>query len=83
MVGQADFAAKQFTHMRNGENVGVAGGGRVSAGALEQNQVLAPGLTGGAYCVIELGDTGHAGGDDHRFAGGGDAADQRQVGVLK
>lgn len=65
--------------MRNGQDVGVVGGSRVSAGAFEQNQVFAARLTRGANGVVQFSDAGHAGGDDHRLASGGHAVDQVQV----
>ena len=64
-------------------DVGVFGAGGVGAGALEQHQLGAAGIVGGAYGVVEFAEAGHAGGDDQGLAGGGGLLDQRQVVVFE
>ncbi len=83
VVGQAHLAAEQVAQVGDGAQVAVLRAGRIGAGALEQHDVLAAAGAQGAHGLVQLGQGGHAGGDDHRLAGGGDLADQRQVGVLE
>ncbi len=83
MVRQADLAAEEVAQVRDGSEVAVLRSGRVGAGAFEQHDVVAASLAQGAHGLVELGQGGHAGGDDDRLAGGGDLADQGSVGVLE
>nr|GEX15460.1 hypothetical protein [Tanacetum cinerariifolium] len=47
------------------------------------HQVFATRCPGRAHAFIQFGDAGHAGGNDHRLAGGRDLANQRDIGVLE
>ena len=69
--------------MGDGADVGVFRAGGVGAGALEQHQLGAAGVAGGAHGVLEFAEAGHASGDDQGLAGGSSLRDQRQVVVLK
>lgn len=66
----------------DGADVGVLWTVGVGAGALEQHQLSASGVAGGAYGGVEFVEAGHAGGDDQRLTSGG-FFDQRQVVVLE
>ena len=83
MVAQAHLTTEQLPQVGDGADVGVFGGGGVGAGALEQHQLGAAGVAGGAHGVVEFAEAGHAGGDDQGLAGGGGLFDQRQVVVFE
>ena len=67
----------------SGADVSAFGAGGVGAGALEQHQLGAADVAGGAYGVVELAEAGHGGGNDQRLAGTSGLFDQRQVVVFE
>jgi len=83
VVRKPNLTAKQLTQVRNGADVGVFGAGGVGASALEQHQLGAASVAGGAHSVVESAEAGHTGGDDQGLAGGSSLRDQRQVVVLE
>ncbi len=83
VVGKARHHAEGLGQMRNGAQIGVGEGGRITAGAMQQDQILGAVGAGRGDGLVDLGEIGHAGGDDHRLAQPGDRGDQRQVDDLE
>ncbi len=83
VVREADLAAEELAQVGDGSQVAVLRAGRVGAGAFEQHDVVAAAVAQGPHGFVELGEGGHAGGDDDRLAGSGDLADQGEIGVLE
>ena len=83
VVRKADFAAERVAQVRDRRKIGVFRRRRIGAGAFEQHRSLQPAALAAANRLVDIGKGRHAGGDDHRLAGGCHFADQRQVGVLE
>ena len=83
MVGQTNLTAEQFAQVRDRGDVGIHWRGGVGTCALQQDQVATAGFASSAHSLIQLGDRGHAGRNNHRLASCRDAPDQRQIGVLE
>ena len=69
--------------MRDCQDVCIASGGGVGAGAFQQDQVFATRFAGSTNGIDQLGDAGHASRNDHRFASAGHTTDQGQVCLLE
>ncbi|GAA6616189.1 hypothetical protein NUACC26_019890 [Scytonema sp. NUACC26] len=83
MVRQSHLAAEQCAHMRDGQQVGIGGRGGIGAGAFQQDQILAAGLPCTSHRFVDVGDGRHARRNDHRLAGCGNFANERQVRILE
>ena len=69
--------------MGDGAQVGVLRAGGIGAGALEQHELTAAGLTGSGHRIIEFTQRRHIAGDDQGLSGRCGLFDQGQVIVLE
>ncbi len=79
VVGKARHKAEARDHVGQGAQVVILGGRGVARDAVEDRKVAAAPVAGGGDRLGDLLGVGHAGRDDHRLAGGGGIADERQV----
>ena len=82
MVREADRPAEGGGERRHGPQVGLPGGGRIAADAVEQDEGRVPRLLDRADGVADLPKVGHPRREDDRAAFAGDVREQREVGDL-
>ena len=79
VIRQAHIGAEGPAQKRHGHQVGVLGRRGIARRAFQQRDVGTARAARRLHRLADLDGRRHAGGDDHRLAGLGHAADQRQV----
>ncbi|MNG07269.1 hypothetical protein D3C84_905610 [compost metagenome] len=83
VIRQPGYQPEALLHVQQGTQVVICRRGRIAADTVQYCQLLTATSAGGLDGFSYLFGIGHAGGDDHRLAGTGHIADQRQIDRFK